>query len=138
PGPRVKLTSEDNQKDRIPWATEARIFWEGRDNSTVAFAKYDEGEWIGPRPETPAAYGEDSYVGGLDRAIKKAGKLFPKLERAKWLVEIGLQKQARWAIRDVSMEFRELNRLPAPRSTPHQLRAKRMTPLLDNRRRAKS
>lgn len=138
PGPRVKLTSKDNQSKRIDWATEARIFWEGRDKSALAFERYDDGEAIGPHPADEKAYGEDSYIGGLDRAIKKMGHLFPKLERAKWLQEIGLQKQARWAIRDVSMEFRELYRSYMPSTAPIQLRAKRMTPLIDNRRVEKS
>lgn len=138
PGPRQKLVSKDNNRDRINWSTDARIFWEGRDKSSLAFSRYDAGEAIGPHPQTGNAYGEDSYVGGLDRAIKKAGHLFPKLERAKWLSEIGLQKEARWAMRDVSMEFRELYRSYLPGSAPIQLRNKKMTPLIDNRRVEKS
>ena len=138
PGPRVKLTSKDNNQERPTFATSARIFWEGRELSGAAFERYDDGEAIGPMPELPVAYAENSYIGGLDRAIAKAGDVFPQLVRAKWLMEIGMLKEARWAMRDVSMEFRELSRLSMPSTSPHQLKALRMTPLIDNRRVEKS
>ena len=135
----VKLRSWSNQRHRVPWTHQARIFWEGRQTSSIAFARYDdEGEAIGPMPAQMTAYDEPSYVGGLERAIAEAGELFPQLERAWWLRQIGLNKQARWAARDVSMEFRDLARRPLPRVVPHQLPALRMTPLIDNRRREKS
>lgn len=135
----VKLASRDNRRERVEFATNARIYWEGRDKSSLAFARYDDGSAIGPHPSSLEAYGEPSYLGGLERArAGRAGALFPKLERAAWLRDIGMNKEARWEIRDVSMEYRELARRVAPRKTPYQLTPTHMTPLIDNRRTKKA
>lgn len=135
----VKLASRDNRRERVEFATNARIYWEGRDKSALSFARYDDGSAIGPHPNDLAAYGEDSYVGGLERALAgKAGELFPKLARAAWLRDIGMNKEARWEIRDVSMEYRELARRVAPRKAAYQLTPTHMTPLIDNRRTKKA
>jgi soluble lytic murein transglycosylase len=131
---RQKYTSRDNRKKRVTYAHDARIHWEGRDDSPLVFDRYDGGEAIGPHPEEPRAYVDAKYDGGLDRALEEIGELFPELERARWLVDVGMLKEARWAVRDVSLEFRRLYKLPVPRSTPHQLPDKRMIPLIDNRR----
>ncbi len=132
---RPKLVSHDNQKSRTVAVHDARIFWDGPKTSPLAFISYDEGDAIGPHPEEMTAYGADkSYVGGLERLIAEAGDQFSELERARWLMEVGMNKEARWAIRDVALEFRELSKKPMPRTAPHQLKAKRMTPLIDNRR----
>ncbi len=137
--PRVKLISKDNRRDRVLWSTPARIFWEGRDRSELAFVRYDEGEAIGPMPDRDIyAYGAPNEQTDLDRAIAEAGDLFPRLVRAKWLHDIGLNKQARWEARDVAMEYRALARRSLPTTAPYQLNAKRMTPLIDNRRRPKA
>lgn len=136
---RPKLVSGDNQKSRTLAVQDARIFWDGPKTSPLAFIRYDEGDAIGPHPGTMNAYGKDtSYVGGLDRLIAKAGDRFSELERASWLMEVGMNKEARWAIRDVALEFRSLSKKAAPRKSPHQLKSKRMTPLIDNRRVEKS
>ena len=134
--PRPKLLSEDNRASRTLAVKPARIFWEGPQTSPLRFLQYDEQERaIGPHPKTLNAYGEDqSYVGGLDRLIASYGEHFEELERARWLMRSGMNKEARWAIRDVALEFRALSKLSAPRREPHQLRALRMTPLIDNRR----
>lgn len=136
---RPKLTSKDNRFARLPQFKDARIFWEGPDTAPLRFVRYDEGQAIGPHPGDFNAYGEDtSYKGGLERLIDVAGDRFAELERAQWLMAVGMNKEARWAIRDVALEYRELTRLPMPRTEPHQLKALRMTPLIDNRRVEKS
>ncbi len=137
---RPKLISKDNQYARILPVHNARIFWDGPDTSPLRFIAYDDQNTaIGPHPKDLNAYGDDtSYEGGLERLIKVAGDRFSELERAQWLRQVGMNKEARWAIRDVAMEFRELSRLSSPRREPHQLKAKRMTPLIDNRRVEKS
>ena len=131
---RETYTSGDNRKERVAFAHDARIHWEGRDDSPLVFDRYDGGEAIGPHPEEPRAYVDAKYDGGLDRARDEIGELFPELERARWLVDVGMLKEARWAVREVSLEFRRLYKLSPPRSTPHQLPDKRMIPYIDNRR----
>lgn len=135
---RMLYTSKDNRRKRASYSTPARIFWEGRDKSQLAFARYDQGELIGPFPKTDNAYLSPSHKGGLNRAIAKAKDIFPRLVRARWLVDIAMNKEARWAIRHVAMEFRGLYRSARPRGKPKQLPYKRMAPLIDNRRTKKS
>lgn len=135
PLPRAVHTSKDNARYHSSPQTQARIYWGGPDESTLEFARYEQGQSPGPQPAKARAYTDKDYLGGIDRAADKYGELFPELERARWLKHIGLLKEARWAVRNVSLEYRSLYRLPSPRSTPHQLSSKRMTPLIDNRRR---
>lgn len=134
PLPRAVYTSKDNARYHFSPQTQARIYWGGPDESTLEFARYEQGQIPGPKPSKALAYTDKDYLGGIDRAADKYGDLFPELERARWLKRIGLLKEARWAVRHVSLEYRALYRLPSPRSAPHQLPYKRMTPLIDNRR----
>ncbi|MEM1348890.1 MAG: hypothetical protein AAGI01_10065, partial [Myxococcota bacterium] len=134
----VPHSSKDNQRGRLTFATQGRIFWEGRERSRLAFARYDGGETIGPIPDKHRAYVGEEHVGGLARAIEQAGDLFPELERAQWLMDLEMRKEARWAVREVSREFRALYKRPRPRSTPHRLPQKRMHALIDNRKTKKS
>lgn len=131
-------TPHDNAKKRVLFSTPARIHWNGPNNSIPDFTRQAEGEVVGPFPKDQRAYKEKPSNNTLQLAIDKYGKLFPELTRAQWLHHIGMPKQARWAIRNVSLEYRALSRKPYPRSTPHQLTNKRMTPLIDNRRQRKA
>lgn len=136
PTPNIPLYhSKENARDRIPYAAEARIYWEGRNDSALAFARYEDGEAIGPVPSRLTAYDETSHVGGLERAVVAAGELFGELGRAQWLFRIGMRKQARWAIRDVALEYRDLLAKRRPQRAPHQLDRKRMVPYIDLRKR---
>lgn len=118
---------------RVNFPTRARIYWNGRHDSEVAFARFADGNAIGPVPE-PRAYDFDSYLGGLERATTAAGDLFPGLERARWLYAIGLRDEAQTALREVALEFRGLAKRPrAPAGNPHELPYERWTYLVDFR-----
>jgi soluble lytic murein transglycosylase len=139
PAPRrdVQLTDLTAQVPRVHYNTEARIYWEGRSKSPIAFVKAEEGKVIGPLPDKPWAYDQTDYHDGLDRAVDKAGDLFPQLVRAQWLRQTGHDKYARWSMRDASIEYRGLSRRSRPRSRPHELSEGRWDHLIDNRRREK-
>jgi soluble lytic murein transglycosylase-like protein/tetratricopeptide (TPR) repeat protein len=129
-------TSRDNQKMRVPPRGQARIYWDkDRDAAAASFARYDAGEAIGPIPEAGRAYGSDTPTGALDAAIAQIGPLFPELERARWLDDVGLIKEARWAMRDVAREWQHLLKAKRPKSEPVQIEERRMHALIDNRRR---
>jgi tetratricopeptide (TPR) repeat protein len=136
PAPRrgVKVDAE-SKPPRVPYNTEARLYWEGRSDSPIAFVKAKNGQVIGPLPDKPWAYKQESYHGGLERAIDKVGGLFPQLERAQWLRDAGYNKYARWAMRDAALEYRGLSTRGRPYSRPHDLPYERWELLIDNRRR---
>ena len=138
PRPRAVYTSKDNARDALPWTTEARLYWDGDDASEVQFARYERGLAPGPFPSSMTAYGDEHPEGAVHLAADKLGVLFPELVRASWLKHLGMNKEARWAIREVSLELRALAKLPRPRVAPHALPFKRMTPLIDNRRSPKA
>lgn len=132
---RVRPYDSPDHRARLSYPAQARIHWDGPKNSALTFVRHDvEGAAVGPLPEDLRAYDEEDYLGGLDRALEASQGLFPQLERARWLLDMGLIKQARWAARDVALEYRELSRRPRPSSAPHLLPQTRMTPLIDNRR----
>jgi soluble lytic murein transglycosylase len=134
--PERVYTSRENERGRLPPQGQARIYWDSdRDQAAAQFARYDAGEAIGPMPDTTHAYGEDTPTGAVERAIEAAGALFPELERARWLEEVGLIKEARWAVRDVAREWYGLLRERRPKTAPIQLDDRRMHALIDNRRR---
>jgi soluble lytic murein transglycosylase-like protein/tetratricopeptide (TPR) repeat protein len=133
--PERVYTSRDNQRLRVPSQGQARIYWDERELAAASFARYDAGEAIGPMPAPEAAYGKDTPQGALERAIEAIGPLFPELERALWLHEVGLVKEARWAVRDVAREWHGLLRARRPKTAPVQLEDRRMHALIDNRRR---
>lgn len=119
----------------IAYNTEARIYWEGRHDSEVAFVRYANGEAIGPVPERPFAYATHEHAGGVSRAVAAASELFPMLERVQWLRNVGLQGAARDAMRDVALEFEGLVERGMPsESDPHELPHRRWTYLIDHRR----
>ncbi|MFB6351397.1 MAG: transglycosylase SLT domain-containing protein, partial [Bradymonadaceae bacterium] len=119
--------------NRISYPTQARIYWEGRHDSQVAFAKFADGQAIGPIPE-PRAYGKSDPTGGIDRAVERAGDLFPDLIRTDWLYDAGLVKPARTVARGVALEFRGISRRPMPPDgRPHELPYKRWSYLVDYR-----
>ncbi len=127
----AKETAE--RPNRIDYPTRARIYWNGRHDSQVAFASFERGEAIGPMP-APRAYGTDGYVGGLSRAVDEAGELFPALERAEWLYRIGWRDAARTALREAALEFRGLAKRPRPAAgDPHELPYERWSYLVDFR-----
>ncbi|QDG54010.1 tetratricopeptide repeat protein [Persicimonas caeni] len=137
PAPRrgIQVTEKTRTAPRIRYNTEARIYWEGRSDSPVAFVKAEKGQVIGPLPDEPWAYDQEDYHGGLARAVDTVGELFPQLERAQWLRDAGYTKFSRWAIRDAALEFRGLSRRGKPYSKPHELPYERWEHLIDNRRR---
>jgi tetratricopeptide (TPR) repeat protein len=136
PAPRRGVKVDGKSKPpRVPYNTEARLYWEGRGDSPIAFVKAERGEVIGPLPDKPWAYDQESYHGGLERAVEKASDLFPQLERAKWLRDAGYTKYARWAMRDAALEYRGLSNRGRPYSSPHELPYERWESLIDNRRR---
>ncbi|MFP4600168.1 MAG: transglycosylase SLT domain-containing protein [Persicimonas sp.] len=139
PAPRrdVELADLTSQVPRVQYNTEARIYWEGRSDSPIAFVKADEGKVIGPLPDKPWAYDQTDYHDGLERAVDEAGELFPQLVRAQWLRQSGHLKYARWAMRDAAIEYRGLSSRSRPRSKPHELPEGRWDHLIDNRRREK-
>jgi soluble lytic murein transglycosylase-like protein/tetratricopeptide (TPR) repeat protein len=134
--PKAKLAKMSSM--RVSYTTSGRMYWNGRLGSTTSFARYREGELIGPLPATPVAYDETTYIGGLTRAAATAGEVFPNLERAKWLWNAGMEKQARWLVRDVAIEFRELSRRYRPSARPHALDNGRWNYYIDNRRKDRS
>ncbi|MGM0556507.1 MAG: transglycosylase SLT domain-containing protein [Myxococcota bacterium] len=135
PSPKRDVDVQSDEAPRVDFGTHARIYWEGRAGSNITFAKAARGETIGPVPETPRAYDDDSYRGGLDRAIEKAGDLFPALERVRWLRRAGLIKWSRWEMRGVSLEYRGIDVRGRAYSKPHELPYERWNYLIDNRRR---
>ena len=136
--PSKKMRFDPKAVPRIEYSTAARIYWDGRLGSGLAFARARQGEVVGPMPKELRAYDETSYDGGLERAAREYGDLFPELVRSYWLYISGFEKGARWAARDVAIEFRELKKRTKPRSKPHQLDDKRWDYLIDNRRRDRS
>ncbi len=136
--PKKKLRFDKKPVPRIEYSTAARIYWDGRMGSGLAFARARQGELIGPVPKDLVAYDEPSYLGGLERAASEHGALFPELVRAYWLYVAGFEKGARWAARDVAIEFRELRKRTKPRSKPHEIDVKRWSYFIDNRRSGKS
>ncbi len=136
PAPRrgVRVAKLNAKVPRVSYDTEARIYWEGRRDSPIAFVKAQQGKVIGPLPDHPWAYDQKSYHHGLARAVAKAGDLFPQLERAQWLRDAGYLKYARWAMRDADLEFRGLSELGRPSGEPHELPNQRWAYLIDNRR----
>ena len=136
---RVKLESEENARHRPAYYRDARIHWEGPEEPPIALTSLSEARVDGPKPGRYASpYLDEEWRGGLDRAVRRAGSLFPQLERAAWLRDVGMMKEARWAVRDVALEYRALRRKPAPRSRPYELERARMVPLIDNRREKKA
>jgi soluble lytic murein transglycosylase len=119
---------------RVRYNTDARIYWHGRNDSDLAFVRWQQGEMLGPTPRALKAYDTEAYVGGLERAAQQAGDLFPELVRARWLWEIGMAAEARRAIRHVALEWRGLTQRGLPRAQPHELPDERWAYLIDNRR----
>lgn len=136
--PTRKVRFDESQAPRIDYSTMGRIYWEGRMGSGVAFARARDGELVGPVPTELSAYDEPDYRGGLERAAREYGDLFPELEQSYWLYIAGFEKGARWAARDVAIEYRELSRRWKPRRKPHELGSKRWEYHIDNRRRGRS
>ncbi|MEZ4459835.1 MAG: transglycosylase SLT domain-containing protein [bacterium] len=134
--PKKRLTKKSDA--RVSYTTAGRIYWDGRLGSATSFARFKDGELIGPLPETPKAYDDPTYVGGVGRAADAASDLFPNLERARWLWNAGMEKQARWLIRDVAIEFRELSRRYRASGRPHELQNGRWNYYIDNRRKDRS
>lgn len=130
--PKQKLAKRSTS--RVGYTTSGRIYWDGRLGSSTAFARWRDGELIGPVPQQSVAYDDPSFEGGLNRAAQNAGNLFPNLVRAEWLWMAGMEKQARWLVRDVAIEFRELSRRYRPSSKPHALENGRWNYYIDNRR----
>jgi len=129
--PKQKL---QNTQNRAQYSTSARIYWDGRLGSSTSFARAREGKIPGPTPKRAYAYDEDGYIGGLKRASEAAGDVFPQIERAHWLWNGGLDTAARWAVRDVAIEYRELTRRYRPSRAPHDLNSLRWSYYIDNRR----
>ena len=120
---------------RIEYPTQARIYWNGRYDSRVAFARYGDGRNFGPQPDAPRAYLGDDHIGGIAEAARQHGNLFPRLIRARWLYDSGLVQAARQETRRVAIEFTSLVDRGVPSSDdPHQLEHKRWTYLVDYRR----
>lgn len=119
---------------RANYSTQARIYWDGRLGSSTSFARAKDGLIPGPLPAQPTAYDEESYKGGLKRASTVAGDVFPQLIRAQWLWNAGLDTAARWAVRDVAIEYRDLTSRYRPTKKPHELPALRWSYTIDNRR----
>ena len=134
--PRRGVEFPGEQVPRINFDRDARIYWNGRNASDIAFIDYSRGEMIGPVPGQWTAYDDDTHHGGLERAIDEAGELFPQLERAYWLRMAGWYTEARRVIRDVSLEYRSLATRSRARTSPHELPQRRWAYLIDNRRRA--
>lgn len=131
PLPKQRLKRSPN---KVTYTTQGRIHWEGRFGSSSSFARAKNGQIPGPQPEEARAYDEESYVGGLQRASATAGDVFPQLIRAEWLWNAGLDTAARWAIRDVAIEYRDLTSRYRPTKSPHELPALRWSYTIDNRR----
>ena len=131
--PTAKLHFEE-KVPRIEYSTAARIYWDGRASSGLAFARMRQGEVVGPMPKDLTSYDETSHIGGLNRAVQKYGELFPTLLRAQWMHVAGYEPQARAAARHAAIEFRELRKRYRPRRKPHEIKIKRWDYLIDNRR----
>lgn len=121
--------------ERIRYNTEARIYWDGRQQSPISFANYSRGEMIGPVPQTWSAYRDQGYRGGLGRFIEEAGELFPAAERARWLFMANWNTMARDEIRHVALELRSLASRGRAARTAHDLPHRRWEYFIDNRRR---
>lgn len=134
PVPTQKLRFNPKAVPRIEYSTQGRFYWDGRLGSGLAFARARQGEMIGKMPKEITAYDETSHHGGLEVAARTYGELFPELVRAYWLFTAGFEKGARWATRDVSIEFRELRKRYKPRRKPHEIDIKRWHYYIDNRR----
>jgi soluble lytic murein transglycosylase-like protein len=130
----VKPGKLGTERKRLRWTTAGRIYWGGRLDSAADFAAWRDGRIPGPIPDSPRAYDETSYDGGLGRAADEAGELFPELVRAHWLWLAGYDAHARTAARDVAIEFRGLKRKWMPSRTPHELDEKKWDYWIDNRR----
>lgn len=128
-------SARKGQKKRIDFTKPARIHWSGRGGSESDFERWERSEMIGPVPEPPMAYGDRSHAGGVERAARKAGDLFPALERTHWLFEIGMFGAARTAVREAALEYRGVvDRRRPPDGRPHELPYRRWTYHIDHRR----
>lgn len=134
----ARYDGPDNRTRRPGFSNQARIHWHGQGNSNTAFIKQDQGHMVGIVPTSESPYLEDFDGQAIQLAVDQIGGLFPELKRAQWLHIIGMRKEARWAIRDVALEYRALSRMSRPRTAPHQLKSKLMSPLIDNRRQRKA
>lgn len=133
PPRRAALEESKTGTRRADYYTDARIYWEGRTDSPIAFVKAERGEVIGPLPDHPRAYDEKAYRDGLERAVEEVGHLFPQLERARWLRDAGYPKYARRAMRDAALEYGGLVKKGRPYGEPHELSQRRWEHLIDNR-----
>lgn len=128
-------TSRSEVRHRVDYAKPARIHWSGRGQSERDFERWERGEVVGPVPTRPDAYGDRNHAGGIDRAAREAGDLFPALRRTRWLFDIGLFGEARNAVRDAALEYRGIvQRYRPPAGTPHELPYRRWTYHIDHRR----
>ena len=134
----ARYDGPDNRMHRPGFDTPARIHWQGRDRSDAVFTDQERGLMVGAAPQTEDPYLESFDGSSIERAVGQFATLFPELKRAQWLHAVGMRKEARWAIRDVALEYRALSKMSRPRTSPHQLKNKRMTPLIDNRRQRKA
>jgi soluble lytic murein transglycosylase-like protein/tetratricopeptide (TPR) repeat protein len=135
PSPSRDVEVAAGRAPRVEFGTHARIYWEGRAGSNVAFARAARGKTIGPVPDARRAYDDESYLGGLERAVDRAVDLFPALERVRWLRRAGLIKWSRWEMRGVSLEYRGIDVRGRPYSSPVELPYERWAYYIDNRRR---
>lgn len=133
PLPKARL--KHNSPVKADYTTSARIYWDGRMSSSASFARARGGQIPGPMPTRALAYDETTHLDGISRAAREAGHLFPELVRADWLWNAGLDSAARWSVRDVAIEFRELSRKYRPSRAPHELNNRRWSYYIDNRRR---
>lgn len=130
---RVRFPRKIPKDARVKYPTSARMHWAGR--TKEKFESFRKGTPPGPWPKNENAYDEElSYVGGLFRATKEMGGLFPELERTEWLLQTGLREEARESIRLVAEEFYELRSFARPRKRPHQIERLRWAYRIDNRR----
>ncbi len=134
--PRAGVHFPENNVPPINYTTDARIYWDGRRNSDLAFVNFERGEMIGPVPRRWTAYDDETHIGGLQEAVDLAGDLFPSLERSQWLYMANWNTEARRVIRDVSLEFRALSSRSRAARSPHELPHRRWAYFIDNRRRA--
>ncbi len=118
---------------RVKYPTSARMYWAGR--TKEKFEKFNKGEVPGPWPKNRNAYDDDrAFVGGLAKAATEMGDIFPRLERAQWLLQTGHKEGAREAIRFVAEEYYELRSFARPRVRPHRIDRLRWAYRIDNRR----
>ncbi len=129
----VRFPKKIPKDARVKYPTSARMYWAGR--TKEKFENFDEGKVPGPFPKNKNAYDNElDYVGGLSRASKEIGEIFPELKRAEWLLQTGLKDDARESIRFVAEEFYELRSFARPRRRPHQIDRLRWAYRIDNRR----